>query len=558
MITRHPRTATAVLFLLAGTVAAGTPQAGAPKSTSPTARGAMAVAADIDRSVDARLAAEHRPASPTADDAEFIRRVSLDIIGRIPRADRVATFLADSDPNKRAKLVDELLDDREYGEHFATIWYHRIVKPDDDNRFVLAGNHFQDWLADAFNHNHGWDRIVADILTASGDRDKHPATTFWLANVTDAKTGQPAPNKVTAAATRLFLGVRLECCECHNHPFASLKQTDFWSTAAFFGQMHADNANKKVAKEGTAPVIHEGGHVERRKKAPADSAPFGSITIPYGNGKTVAAAFLGGTKPDVSGRSALRPQLAAWLTARDNPYFARAAVNKVWANFFGRGLVDPVDDMRAENVEKCTHPEVLNALADEFAASGFDQKALIRSICNSKTYQRTSTPLAGNKGDDVLYARMPLKVMSADMLFDSLAVALEHSAVEAAGRDKDARKKQKREGGAREQFRKFFHAEADDDVGVVEDYTLGVPQVLRLMNARQICDTSKAIGRLAKAQGTPEQAFDSLYLTVLSRKPTTNEVEHLKTYLAKETDRAKGYADVMWALLNGSEFLFNH
>ena len=145
MITRHPRTATAVLFLLAGTVAAGTPQAGARKATSPTTRGAAAVAADIDRSVDARLAAEHRPASPTADDAEFIRRASLDIIGRIPRADRVATFLADGDPNKRAKLIDELLDDREYGEHFATIWYHRIVKPDDDNRFVLAGNHFQDW-----------------------------------------------------------------------------------------------------------------------------------------------------------------------------------------------------------------------------------------------------------------------------------------------------------------------------------------------------------------------------------------------------------------------------
>jgi hypothetical protein len=545
-------------LLLAWALTSGPAHGASPDENKPWARGPAAVAADVDRIVQARLDAEKVPASPAADDAEFLRRASLDIDGRIPRAERVAAFLADTDPNKRARLIDELLADRAYGEHFAIVWYHRIVRPDDDNRFGLKGNRFREWLADEFNAGHGWDRTVADILTASGDRDRHPATTFWLANVGSAKTGQPEPSKVTAAATRLFLGVRLECCECHNHPFGALKQTDFWSTAAFFTQTHADNAGKKTAKEGGTPSVREGGRVGRQRRAKAEEAPFGSIAIPYGSGKTVSAAFLDGTRPDLAGRTALRPAFAAWLTSSRNPYFARAAVNKMWANFFGRGVVEPVDDMRPENVARATHSELLDVLAAEFTASGFDQRHLVRCICNSRTYRRTSSPLPGNKDDDALYGRMPLKVMTADMLYDSLAVALSHAAAEPEGRgDKAARKKRKHEGGVREQFRKFFHAEADDDVGVVEDYAYGILQVLRLMNSKPIADTSETVATCMKAGATPERVIESLYLTVLSRKPSATEVERVKAHVAR-AGTPEGYADAAWALLNSSEFLFNH
>ena len=206
------------------------------------------------------------PLSPQTDDAEFIRRVSLDIRGRIPAAERVVAFLNDSDPSKRAKLIDEFLADHEYGEHFAIIWYHRMVKPDDDNRGVLAGNKIHGWLTEQFNQNPGWDKTVTGILTATGDRDKSPAGTFWLNNVGDAKLGQPEPNKVTGAASRLFLGVRLECCECHNHPFSTLKQTDFWGTAAFFAETHADHASKKDVKADETPSIREGGPAAKAKK----------------------------------------------------------------------------------------------------------------------------------------------------------------------------------------------------------------------------------------------------------------------------------------------------
>lgn len=520
------------------------------------ARDVIPVAANIDRLIEERLATEKIPSSPLADDAEFIRRLSLDLRGRIPSADRVAAFLADTAPDKRAKLIDEFLADPEYGEHFAIIWFHRMVKVDDDNRLALNGNKFQDWLTERFNRNAGWDSIVSDILTVTGDRDKNQQVTFWLNNIGDAKTGQPEPNKVTGAASKLFLGVRLECCECHNHPFGTLTQKDFWGTAAFFAQTHSQDAGKAAAKSGdTPPSIHEGGKAKGKKNAEnKDHAPFGSITIPYGKGETVKATFLGGDVATTAGQTALRPMFATWLTSAKNPYFARAAVNKMWANFTGRGIVNPVDDMREES--KNTHPQLLTLLADEFASSGFDLKHLARCICNSKTYQRTSRPTPENKEDDVLYSKMTLKVMSADMLYDSLAVALGHQAADKEGKGEG--KKKGGYGGPREQFRKFFHAEADDDSGVVEDYTHGIPQVLRMMNAKQMNDTSAAITAVMKQNDGPDKVIDRLYLMALARKPTEAEVKRIKEYVSKEKDQAKAYGDVYWVLLNTNEFLFNH
>ncbi len=523
------------------------PSRAAPSSV-PAPRDPKPVAAAIDKIIDQRIAADKITASPLADDAEFLRRVTLDITGRIPSADATVAFLADSDPAKRAKVIDALLADHEYGEHFGTIWYHRIVKPDDDNRYLISPK-LQEWLADSFNRDHGWDKIVTDILTAEGERDKNPQTVFYFANVGDKK-GQPEPNKVTAAASRLFLGVKLECAECHNHPFTPIKQTDFWSTAAFFTATHSENAAKKDAKAGVIPSLHEGGAMKGMKKNTEAKAPAGSIIIPDTKGKTVKAKFLGGAEPALPGKT-LRPVFAAWATSPKNPFFARAAVNKLWANFFGRGIVDPVDDMRPEN--EPSHPQLLDLLAKEFAASGFDQKHLIRCICNSASYQRASKPTKDNKDEDRIYARMPVKVMSADMLYDSLAVALGHAAA-----DKTKGEGKKRGNTARDAFRKFFHAEADDDVGVVEDYTHGIPQALRLMNSPQMNDTSTTVGRLMKAGGEPEKIVEGLYITALSRKPTEAETKRMVEYAAGDKDAARAYRDILWVLLNSGEFLFNH
>jgi hypothetical protein len=534
-------------------------QAAPPAKTA--ARLPSSVAAEVDRLIDARLMAGKIPASPQADDAEFLRRACLDITGRIPTAERTAAFLADSRPDKRAKLIDELLADREYGEHFATIWYHRMVKPDDDNRRQIANNKMVGWLTERFNQNQGWDRLVTDILTASGDREKHPETLFFLAHVGGGKQGQPEPNKLTAAATRLFMGVRLECCECHNHPFTKLQQTDFWSMAAFFSTTHGNDSSVAAIKGGATPAIQEGnlnGRVVRgkaKKEGVAQSKlPVGSIEIPDTKGKTVRTKFLGGPQAPSAPATHLRAQLAAWLTGPSNPYFARAAANKLWANFFGRGIVTPVDDMRPEN--EVTHPEILQLLSREFVASGFDQKYLIRCICLSQAYQRSSRVLPGNKEDDSLYSHMQLKMMTADMLFDSLGVALGHTA---SSTDRAADKKTKKyTGTGRDEFRKFFHAEADDDVGVAEDYTHGVPQVLRLMNSSHINDTAGVVQRLMKANAAPATIIENLYLRVLARRPTETETKRMTAYVASEQNAPKAYGDLIWILLNSGEFLFNH
>jgi hypothetical protein len=537
----------------------------APKAKAATSQPAaaagdvMAVAAAIDKAIDAKLAEANIPASPVCDDAEFIRRASLDVRGRIPSPDRVAAFLADRDLGKRRKLIDEFLADKEYGEHFAIVWYHRMAKPDMCNQGLFSTK-FMDWLADRFNADRGWDAIVRDILTAEGARDKSPATVFWLANVEGDKRRVIAPNKATGAATRLFLGVRLECCECHNHPFdKSFKQTDFWGVAAFFTGTHVEGADKKG---GGTPTITEGGRPQRpNRKAgggPREYAPVGSIVIPDSKGKTVAAKFVKGESPNLAGTSKPRAMFAEWATAKDNPYFAAAAVNKLWANFFGRGLVNPIDDMRDD--AKSTHPDVLAALAAEFRAADFDQKHLIRCVCNSKAYQRTSRPLPENKVDEELYSHMKLKAMTADQLYDSLKVALEHEpAAKTADRVRGGAVKGKQRGGPRDEFRAFFHAEADDDAGVVEEYAHGIPQVLRLMNSSELNNTSTVVARLLKANPTsPDKVIESLYLRSVSRTPTQAEVARARTYVATANDKTKAYGEVFWALLNSSEFLFNH
>jgi len=440
--------------------------------------------------------------------------------------------------------------------HFAIIWYHRMIKPDDDNRLLIANNEMQKWLADSFNNNRSWNTIVSDMLLAQGDRETKPETTFMLAHVDDNKgRHDPAPNKITTAASKLFLGVRLECCECHNHPFNTMKQTDFWGIAAFFGDTHSQNASQRDAKDGAVPGIRDGGTVKKGKKD-EKTLPhaFGQIVIPDSKGKTVKAKFLNGPEAAVYNHPSLRKLLVNWMTAPTNKYFAQAAVNKLWANFFGTGIVNPIDDM---DPDKATHPELLKLLTDEFVASGYDQKHMIRCICESRTYQRTSAVLPENKDDDKLYSHMKTKVMSADMLYDSLEIVLERSAGEAISK-KDAKKDGKKGGGTpRAAFRKFFHAEADDDVGVVEDYTHGIPQVLRLMNSALTNYTGPIVGKAMK-QGEPEKVIESLYLTVLSRVPTAKETEKMKAYAETTGFSAEGYRDLLWVLLNSAEFMFNH
>ncbi|MBA4067491.1 MAG: hypothetical protein C0501_28035 [Isosphaera sp.] len=502
----------------------------APAAAAPPkgARPAADVAADIDRLVDARLAAEKVTASPTADDATFLRRATLDLTGEVPTAEAAAAILADKAPDKRAKLIDALLASPKFGQHLATTWNNRLVPLSDKNQRVYD-TVFVGWLAAAANANRPWNEVVADLLTAETAADKaRPPVTLFRVN--------PEPKLVATAAARQFLGVRLECAECHNHPTAAWQQREFWGLAAFFARVRSDK-NKVTEGPATPPKLKPG------EKPPPEPPAGAAVRIPddaYANpGAVVRAKFLGGPEPDLPADGPYRPALARWLTAADNPYFARAAANRLWAHVFGRGIVHPADDFDASNPP--SHPEVLDLLAREFAASGFDQKHLLRCLCATRAYHRSGRPAAGHEAaDDRLLARMRPKLLTPEQLYASLGVVLGPQPLTELG-------------GKREAFASFFAAPDGDDDG----YNHGIAQVMRLLNADVLHRGAGAVEKAAKKGADPAAAVDALFLAALARHPTADERKRMTAFVAGRPEPKAGYAGVLWALLNSAEFVIN-
>lgn len=487
-------------------------------------------AARIDQLIDERLKAEKVAASPCAGDAEFLRRVSLDLTGVIPTAERAAAFLDSKEPDKRARLIDELLASPRFGRHLSDLWQDLLLTRTSDNR-RLASAPFARWLEDNFNANKPWDRLVRDLLTASGQQDKNAAVTYFLSNGT--------VDKITDNVTKNFLGVQLQCAQCHNHPFTAWKQTEYWGMAAFFMKVQVGNA-KKAAKNGnSAGVTETAAGVKRGKKK---GLPVSARIVP--------ARFLQGAEPKLRSAEPYRPVLADWLTAPKNPFFARAMINRVWAQLFGRGLVSPVDDMHEGNAP--SHPQLLQELTDGFIASGFDVKALYRTLCNSTTYQRTSKPVKGNEeAEAALSSRMAIKVFTPEQLFDSLSQVA--GPVSRPGGKAGKGGKAGVQGGPRAQFAAAFRA---DDGSDPTEYQAGIPQALRLMNSKQF-NANALVNGLGKSDKTPEQVIEHLFLTTLTRRPTAAEKDKFLDHVAR-AGAQQAYGDIAWVLLNSSEFTLNH
>ncbi len=491
-----------------------------------------ALAHYIDKCVADRLKAEGVSPSPLASDAEFLRRVCLDVTGHIPSAEKAAAFLDDKDPNKRAKLIDELLASEDYGKHLADIWQTLVIPKNSDNRRLDAAP-MGTWLEEQFNKNQPWNKMVHDLITASGAQDKNGAVTFFIANGT--------VDKMTDEVTKVFLGVQLQCAQCHNHPFTEWKQTEYWGMAAFFMKVQATRP-QVAAKQGTSPTVEETDRVKRGKNGLPESA------------KLVPPKFLAGAEPNVGKSGPVRPALADWLTTAQNPFFSKAMTNRIWSQYFGRGLVNPVDDMHEDN--PASHPELLQELANQFAKNDFDLKYLVRAICNSEAYQRGSKP-NGNNGaaEPNVYARMGVKVLTPEQLFDSLGTVLGRQ----EGKAGDARKgammgKAGPNNNARSVFVAFFGV---DETASATEYQSGIPQALNLMNSPRINQAIQG-NSLVRSSKPAAEVIEKLYLSTLSRRPTANEVELMTAYVKKAENPTKGYGDVLWALLNSSEFTLNH
>jgi hypothetical protein len=511
------------------------------------------VAEQIDRIIQQRLAEEKIPASPPADDAEFIRRVYLDIAGVIPPAEKVPAFLGSSEPDKRARLIDELLASPDYGWHFADLWCDRIDLKD----LPIYREPFIDWLSAGLNAGRGWDEIVLDLLMAEGSFNfitrgrrlgsSEPQALFLLLNTEEGPGKGPNPAWLAGESGRLFLGVQLQCAECHDHPFtATWKQTDFWGLAAFFSGLRAE---RPMQAQGLQWV-----------EAPA-SGPV-SIVIPAtalkNVGTKVPARLLGAAADYQPGDAELlRHSLARWMTAADNPYFAKATANRLWAHFFGRGLVNPVDDIRPDN--PCSHPEILQLLAGEAARSQFDLKHLIRCLCLTAAYQRTSEPLADNVSDQTCYSHQAIKTLGPGVFYDSLKMATGWPELKLGLPERKTKLTVLTQFTPREVFVDFFRAAQGEEANPL-DNDHGIPQALKLMNAAQLSRPSPVVQRVAAAGHSREQAIQQLYLAALGRRPTTAEAALMSEFLAQRSHASaeQGYSAVLWVLINSAEFVSNH
>lgn len=490
-----------------------------------------ALTAIINQEISKRLLAEKSKSTGLCDDSEFIRRIYLDITGVIPPASAVSAFLSSTDTNKRAKLIDELLADPRFGKSYAETWVNLMVPRESNNR-ALNQKPLEGWLADHFNKNTPLNKVVYDLITATGEIDKNPAGAYFV--------GNPTVDKITDNVTRMFLGVQLQCAQCHNHPFTDWKQTEYWAMATFFLKTRINGTPQQAAKKGVTLAVSENPNMKVGKKGGGLPESF----------KKVNAKFLQGDEPTMDAAGPARPTLAKWMTSADNKFFARAMVNRFWYQLFGRGIVNPVDDMHDDNA--ATHPELLATLTEQFKLHDFDVKFLIRTICNSEVYQRSSVSTADvGSVDPDIYSRREMRVMSAEQLFDSLTTVL------GAATGKEPKDKTAKKGPVtpRDTFVNFFRVEDSNPL----EYQNGIPQALRMMNSAFTNKTEAIAANITKDTKSPTEAIERLYLTALARRPTTQEMERLNKYLARPgmTPRTAN-GDILWSLLNSSEFVLNH
>ena len=490
---------------------------------------AAALTKIINQEIAKRLEKENVKSAGNCSDEEFVRRIHLDLLGVIPTAAKVNEFLSDKSPDKRAKLVDELLTNSRFGTYLAETWVINMVPRESNNR-ALQQKPLEVWLADHFNQNVALDKIVYELITVTGEIDKNPAGTYFVAN--------PTVDKITDNVTRMFLGVQLQCAQCHNHPFTDWKQTEYWAMAAFFMKTRVNGNPQQAAKKGIVLAVNESPKAPNKKNALPESAKF------------VPAKFLQGEQPTIS-TTEMRPTLAKWMTSADNRFFARAMVNRFWYQMMGRGLVNPVDDMHDDNA--ASHPELLATLTEQFKLNGFDVKYLVRSICNSEVYQRSSATKDDVGSIDLdLYSRREVRVLMPEQLFDSLTTILGAGAAKVEGKDKAVKKGPQT---PRDNFINFFRV---DEANPLE-YQSGIPQALRMMNSPFTAKSDVTAAQITAGTKTPAEAIERIYLTALSRRPTARETERLTTYINRPGSTPRtAYGDVLWALLNSSEFVLNH
>lgn len=499
----------------------------------------------IDPLVFAKLRALNLPPSATCSDSEFARRSSLDIRGTLPSREEVSQYVADTAPDKRARWIDRLVSSPQYADYFAMKWSAILRNARGPQFFGDASKGttfaFHAWVREAIAENMRYDRFAASLVSAKGDPAINPAVAWYRSR----DFNNPNSEAIVEDTAQLFLGMRIQCAKCHHHPFERWSQDDYYGFTSFFSRI-----GRKASDDPFAPRLY--------------TLASGKATHPD-KGTSYDPKALGGPEfKDLGPRDDPRDKLAAWLSQPDNPYFAKALVNRYWKHFFGRGLVEPEDDMRVSNPP--TNGELLDALAAEFVRTGYDLKALVRLIATSDAYARSSVANENNARDRQNFARFYPRRLPAEVLLDAID-AVTDSAEDYAGLPKGFRAVQLPDEGFGSYFLEVFGRPKRESVCECERTAEpSLAQRLHLLNSDEIeakVGGPRAAEMAKAAESAPEKDamnVEQLYALCFSRVPDDDERAACLAHLTKARAHGnlkQGYEDLIWTLINSNEFLFN-
>lgn len=486
----------------------------------------------VDELAFAKLRKLRVPPAAQCSDSTFIRRVFLDILGQVPTPEETNAFLADTAPDKREKLIDVLLQRPEFSDVWAMKWADVLKVQQVPNILDRKGvNRYNDWIRGAITSNVPLDQLVKQVLTAEGGNFTNPATNFFVLD-TD-------PLVMAENVAQVFFGIQIKCAQCHNHPFERWTMEDYYSFAAFFSQV-----GRKPSSDPRETVIYNraSGEVANIK-----------------NGAQMAPKFLGGDVPDCSGKDR-RAVLADWLTSKENPWFAKNIANRVWQQFFGRGIIDPPDDVRVSNPP--SNPQLLDTLGAKLTEYNYDLRKLVRDITVSHTYQLSTQPRDPSVTDTRNFAYAQVRRLGAETMLDAI-MKVTNTQVKFPGLPLGASASQVAEGNSGVYFLNVFGRPPRTSVCTCDrkdNPTLA--QSLHLINGDTVDTAIKKPGgrldTLLAANTPPEQIISEMYVAALSRPPLPDEMGHLATYVNNAADKRAALEDTFWSLLNSKEFMFNH
>jgi len=483
----------------------------------------------IDAEISKKRQAAGLPSAAKSDDAEFLRRVWLDIAGTIPTAEEAEQFLKDPSPGKRERLIDRLLEGDTYARNWSHVWASAILGVGDVRFQEDVADKLPRALEGYFARNEPFDAFARSVISfqtkppANPKEERDGLSLFYTELF--IRQGKESPQFLSSKFVRVFLGYQIQCARCHDHPFDHWTQEEFYGMAAFFaGAVHQERG---VGER--APGVVKG------------------LAIPDSKAPMLKPAFLE-THDAPEKAETLRTAFARILTDRSSAQFSKSGVNRVWATLFGRGFVQPIDQFKAENPP--THPELLDALAAEFRSRKYDVRWLIREICNSETYQLTGRTKVRDREHERHYAAAPIRALRPEQLVDAMFVA--------AGLDEQGSLK-------RDRLLREFRATLGFDFGAPGvRFQGGIPAALLMLNgpivaeatARSASGTPRRLERILRERADEGSRIDAIYLSALSRLPREEERDRCRSYVRSRGDA--GFGDVMAALLNSSEFLLSH